>query len=392
MYKGNDRRSYEVRSRIPRVQPVRQKPSGLAILLAVVIGAALLLGAGYLGAFLATASDKKSELTAIIYQDPGKFGENLSGVSYTGSELGTVKAAELAKRSIVDIDAANAGRGSGVIIAVSAGGDGGNEDAAYIVTNSHVVEGAGNVTVTFPGGTRCDAEWAKGDATSDIAVIKVNVDCAAIGAAQAVFGQGAPQAGQQIIAVGNPLGNLGGSVAGGMIAAASRQVSIDGRTTELIQLDIALNQGNSGGGLFDLRGALIGIVNAKSLAEGVEGIGFAIPLDNVMEVASAIMENGYVPGRADEDVLKFKEVVSGGAMASGLYVSDNSGSDSVPEGALLVSADGEKISTKAQWVALIARKKANETIKIEYAKDGEVTTETITLPEKTSCDWEYRRG
>ena len=78
MYKGNDRRSYEVRSRIPRVQPVRQKPSGLAILLAVVIGAALLLGAGYLGAFLATASDKKSELTAIIYQDSGKSGENLS--------------------------------------------------------------------------------------------------------------------------------------------------------------------------------------------------------------------------------------------------------------------------------------------------------------------------
>ena len=394
MYNGGDRRSYEVRSRIPRVQPVRQKPSGLAVVLAILIGAALLVGAGYLGAFLATAGETKTDLTAVIYDDPENFGENLADFAYTGEELGAVKAAELAKHSVVDVDASDIGRGSGVVFAVSeVNGDGTGEDAAYIVTNCHVVNGAGKITVTLPGGTKCDAVWAKGDIASDIAVIKINVDCSAAGIRAAVAGTGAkPQAGQQVLSVGNPLGDLGGSVAVGWIAAEERKVSVDGGTMTLIQLDMSLNPGNSGGGLFDLRGALIGIVNAKSLAADAEGIGFAIPLSDAMSATVDIMEKGYVSGRVDTDVLRFKEVNSGGAMASGLYVSDNSGADSIPEGALIVSVADEKISTKAQWAALLRNKAVNESIKITYEKDGTVTTETITLPEKKSCDWEYRRG
>lgn len=394
MYNGNGRRSYEVRSRIPRVQPVRQKPSGLAIVLAVLIGAALLVGAGYLGAFLATAGDSKSDMTAVLYDDPTVTGEILTDISYTGEELGAVKAAELAKRSVVEIDAAEAGRGSGVVIAVSeVNADGTGEDAAYIITNCHVVKGAGEIKVTLPGGTKCDALWAKGDEAGDIAVIKIAVDCSAIGLKAAVSGTGVqPQAGQQVIAVGNPLGDLGGSVAVGYIAASNRTVMVGDRKMDLIQLDMSLNAGNSGGGLFDLRGALIGIVNAKSLAPDAEGIGFAIPLSDAVTAAVGIMERGYAPGRVDTDMLRFKEVSSGGAMASGLYVSDNSGAEVIPEGAYIVEVDGETISTRAQWVALLNEKAVNETIRITYEKDGTVSTETVTLPEKKSCDWEYRRG
>ena len=104
------------------------------------------------------------------------------------------------------------------------------------------------------------------------------------------------------------------------------------------------------------------------------------------------MEQGYAPGRVDTDMLRFKEVSSGGAMASGLYVSDNSGAEVIPEGAYIVEVDGETISTRAQWVALLNEKAVNETIRITYEKDGTVSTETVTLPEKKSCDWEYRRG
>ena len=219
------------------------------------------------------------------------------------------------------------------------------------------------------------------------------VDCSAIGLKAAVSGTGVqPQAGQQVIAVGNPLGDLGGSVAVGYIAASNRTVMVGDRKMDLIQLDMSLNAGNSGGGLFDLRGALIGIVNAKSLAPDAEGIGFAIPLSDAMTAAVGIMEQGYAPGRVDTDMLRFKEVSSGGAMASGLYVSDNSGAEVIPEGAYIVEVDGKTISTRAQWVALLNEKAVNETIRITYEKDGTVSTETVTLPEKKSCDWEYRRG
>lgn len=99
------------------------------------------------------------------------------------------------------------------------------------------------------------------------------------------------------MAIGNPLGTLGGSVTNGIVSALDRDIIIDGTTYNLLQTNAEINPGNSGGGLFNMDGNLIGIVNAKSSGENVEGLGFAIPIDDAMKVATELIENGYVTGR-----------------------------------------------------------------------------------------------
>ena len=179
------------------------------------------------------------------------------------------------------------GAGSGVII--SSG-----ESGSYIITCAHVIDGATKVKVTLKDGTQYDAELTASDSQTDIGIIKVNVNglpCAAIGDfSKVVVGEG-------VVAIGNPLGTLGGSVTNGIVSALDRDIIIDGTTYNLLQTNAEINPGNSGGGLFNMEGNLIGIVNAKSSGENVEGLGFAIPIDDAMKVAKELIENGYVTGR-----------------------------------------------------------------------------------------------
>jgi len=103
--------------------------------------------------------------------------------------------------------------------------------------------------------------------------------------------------GEMVVAIGNPLGELGGTVTDGIISAVGREISVDGQKMTLLQTNTAINPGNSGGGLFDASGALIGVVNAKSTGEDVEGLGFAIPINTAAPVISELIEHGYVTGR-----------------------------------------------------------------------------------------------
>ena len=102
--------------------------------------------------------------------------------------------------------------------------------------------------------------------------------------------------GDSVVAIGNPLGELGGTVTHGIISATQRAIQVDGATMTLIQTDAAINAGNSGGGLFNLAGELIGVVNAKISAEGVEGLGFAIPIDTAIVSINHLIKLGYIPG------------------------------------------------------------------------------------------------
>ena len=138
------------------------------------------------------------------------------------------------------------GAGSGVV--VSADG--------YIVTNNHVVDGATNIKVTLANKTTYDATVVGTDEKTDIAVVKIN----ASGLTPAVFGDSSQiVVGQDVIVIGNPLGSLGGSVTKGIVSALDRQVTIENQTMTLLQIDAAVNPGNSGGGAFDANGNLIGI-------------------------------------------------------------------------------------------------------------------------------------
>jgi len=176
----------------------------------------------------------------------------------------------------------------------------------YIITNNHVVEGADTLTVRTKAGEEFEATLIGADAQTDIAVIKIEANdlpAATLGTSSDLL------VGQRSIAIGNPLGELGGTVTIGYISALDREVSIDGVKMTLLQTDAAINPGNSGGGLFDVNGRLIGVVNAKSTGSDIEGLGFAIPIDTAKEIATDILENGHVTGRPALGV-KVSEVTS----------------------------------------------------------------------------------
>ena len=387
MYDDNGRKSYEVRSRIPRATIVK-KPSAFVVFIAVVLAGALLVGAAFIGAYVALSKLPQSTTTTVVYRDTAADLKDFTNIGYTGKEMTSEEVAAFAKQSVVEVVTESvtyagfggayitSGAGSGVIIS----------DSGHILTNYHVVEGAESITVTLPDGREEKVVWVMGDEVTDIAVIKINAqteNAAVIGSSASLV------AGQQVMVVGNPLGDLGGSVSGGIISAVDRHVTIEGKEMNLIQLDAAVNPGNSGGGLFDMRGALVGIVNAKSVAEDVEGIGFAIPVDTAYgAVASSLMEKGYVEGRVDTSVLEFSETtgITISRPSPGLYLYSSSVKTDIPDGAYIVSVDGQKIKTIEEWEAILHSKQIGETVEIEYWSGVRSGTWRLTLTQRYDYD------
>ena len=185
------------------------------------------------------------------------------------------------------------GAGSGVIFSQTG-------NAAYIVTNYHVIENADDITVRVKNNTSYKdytAEYLSGDKSGDVAVLKIYGSGEEF--STAVFGDSDKLiVGEAVVAIGNPLGSLGGTVTNGIISALDREITIEDNVMTLLQTNAAINPGNSGGGLFNMAGELIGIVNAKQSSTGIEGLGFAIPSNKVASDIKDILEIGYVTGRA----------------------------------------------------------------------------------------------
>lgn len=183
----------------------------------------------------------------------------------------------------------NTGAGSGVVCYVDE-----TAGCSYVITNNHVVEGYTAVSVVpYNSSEEITAEVVGTDWQTDLAVLRI----ATTALPAATFGNSTELVvGQQVVAIGNPLGRLGGTVTDGIIGALARRIAVEGVTMTLIQHSAPVSPGNSGGGLFNLYGQLIGIVNAKSIGSGVEGLGFAIPIDLALSRVSEIMTKGYVSG------------------------------------------------------------------------------------------------
>ena len=196
------------------------------------------------------------------------------------------------------------------------------------------------------------------------------------------------QAGQEVIAIGNPLGELGGSVTKGVVSAVQREITVDSQTMTLIQIDASVNPGNSGGGLFNMYGALIGIVNAKSIAEDVEGIGFAIPIDTAYGVAEDLMQLGYVDGRVDTEVFEFREIKMPTISLPnvGLYLKNSKVATDIPIGAYIVSVDGVQVKTVAEWKNVLNRKQPKSTVEIVYNYGSQQRVATLTLTQREGYD------
>ena len=260
---------------------------------AVAAVVALSFGSGMLGSVVAA----RTGLTGgqVVVQTVQRDENTSSQGSAAGTTLSIQDVASIVQPSVVAITTEQmvsseiwfggsyiqSGAGSGVII---------SQDG-YILTCAHVISGANNITVQLNDDTTYPATVIGQDSTSDIAVIKVE----ATGLTPAVIGDSdALVVGEDAIAVGNPLGTLGGTVTNGIISALNRQVTVENNNMTLIQTNASISPGNSGGGLFNGNGELVGVVNAKSGSDEAEGLGFAIPINSAMSTAKELIENGYV--------------------------------------------------------------------------------------------------
>lgn len=265
------------------------------------------------------------------------------------------------------------GAGSGVIIS----------DDGYIITNNHVIDGATKITVRLTSGEEYEAELIGTDAQADIAVIKIDVTnkitYAVIGNSDGLL------VGEEVLAIGNPLGELGGSVTNGIISALDRELTIDGQTMRLLQTNAAINPGNSGGGLFNMKGELVAIVNAKSSGTGIEGLGFAIPINYAYEIATELLTNGYVSGRpalgiSYIEITSYMDLMRYGVNAYGIYVYDG-GETPLENGDRIVSFGEYEVSDSASLKNAIQQFKVGDKVEIMVARSGRFTKLTVTLIE-----------
>ena len=367
---------------------------------ALVLAAAMGFAGGFVGAKFGGSGKVVIQQVAPSSTADSASGSDssITAASSSGSSLTTEQVADLVSPSVVVItteqvvysqwswygqNQVESGAGSGVIIS----SDG------YILTCAHVVDGASTITVTI-GDKDYTATLVGEDTTSDIAVIKIDAD----GLTPATVGNSdSLKVGQSVMAVGNPLGELGGTVTGGMISALNRSVTIQGsssvNTMSLIQMDASVSPGNSGGGLFNMNGELVGIVNAKSSSSDAEGLGFAIPINDAIKVAQELLENGYVTGRpylgitylAVTDAQTASQL---GVNAYGVYVvevvkggpAEKAG---LQAGDRIVSVDGTEIASKDDLGTLMQKHAAGDTLSITIARDGQMQTVNVTLGEKT---------
>ena len=349
------------------------------ILLSGVVG----FGAGYAGSHLSNNAN------VTIQQQTNK------------SNFGTVQVSDVSdivekcKDSVVEITTESAssgnsifgqyvsqGAGSGVIISKD----------GYIVTNNHVVSGATSLKVTTTDGTEYDASVVGKDSQTDLAVIKVdanNLQAATLGDSDIL------QVGDPAIAIGNPLGELGGTVTTGIISATDRQITIDDETMTLLQTDAAINPGNSGGGLFNADGNLIGIVNAKESSTGIEGLGFAIPITPAQDIITELMQNGSVTSRPALNVSLYDYTSNNQGQYSkyedGCYIVQivkNGAADKagLKQNDRILSFDGEQIQSTSDVKNVLKKHKIGDTIKMVVERDSKKITVEITLQAQTKTN------
>lgn len=255
------------------------------------------------------------------------------------------------------------GAGSGVLI-----GENERKNQSYIITNHHVIDGADKIIVRLRNGTEYEANVLCGDADFDIAVLTISaggLSYATLGSSKSL------QVGEAVVAIGNPLGQLGGTVTDGIISALDRNVIIDHHRMTLLQTNAAINPGNSGGGLFNMAGELIGIVNAKQAQTGIEGLGFAIPIDVAWNVAEDMIEYGYVTGKLnlDFEIEVYAEPFkySGYTFPSGVYIVESK-RNTLNNYDRIVSINGKEISDIYDYYNVLDTLKSGDTIQLVVSR------------------------
>lgn len=269
------------------------------------------------------------------------------------------------------------GAGSGIVY---------SEDG-YIITNNHVIEGASTINVTFNDGKSYEASLVAADSQSDIAVLKIDAD----GLTPVSFNDSdSLSVGDLAVVIGNPLGTLAGTATEGIVSGLEREITIDGKSMTLIQVSASVNPGNSGGGVFDQQGNLIGLVVAKSSGSDVEGLGFAIPSNTVQSVVKSLIENGYVAGRPAAgitivDLSSVTDAMKYGVKQTGVYIQEVTGKNAkaagLEAGDLVYMIDGEKVTSSDMLVRTIQKHQVGDKVKLTVVRGDEMKDIELTLEE-----------
>ncbi|MBR5868578.1 MAG: trypsin-like peptidase domain-containing protein [Clostridia bacterium] len=340
---------------------------------------------GFLGAWLLlkNSSIPQEPSNSVLYQSVIRTVEEDEEL---GTALTVKEVAGISSPSVVEIvteqvaynsffgQYTTSGAGSGVIL---------SEDG-LIVTNYHVVEGASTVKVILNTGKELQATVEGGDAENDLALLQVTLNGETL--TPALLGKSSTlTVGEEVVAIGNPLGQLGGTVTNGIISALDREIEIDGVAMRLLQTNAAVNPGNSGGGLFNMYGELVGIVSAKSSASNTEGLGFAIPIDHAKTIIEELVSYGYVRGRIDlgmelVEILDAKTAMYYNVTESGVYIySLEDTSLGFQPGDLILSIDGTEILTMEQFDQTIHFHKVGDTLTVSVKRrTGRNNYDTLT--------------
>ena len=269
----------------------------------------------------------------------------------------------------------------------------------YIVTNHHVIADAdeGTVVVQFYSGEEYPAAIVGTDSMNDVALLKIEAEglqTVTVGDSDEV------EVGETVEAIGNPLGDLTFTMTAGYISALDREIDVGGTMMNLLQTNAAVNPGNSGGGLFNMSGELVGIVNAKSSGENVEGLGFAIPSNDASKVAEELMTNGYVTGKAYIGVSLYYASDSYTAYRNfrnsspGLYIAqvvEGYNDDVLKFGDRIIAVDGTEVSSADDVKAIVKKCEIGSTMKFSLYRDGKLIEVDVKCyeykPEKTDVDF-----
>ena len=278
----------------------------------------------------------------------------------------------------------NAVSGSGFVISS-------NATSSYIVTNYHVINNVQDIKVFFANGDSYDATLVGGEEENDIAVLRVeqgNLQTVTLGDSDAL------NVGENVYAIGNPLGELTFTFTGGYVSAKDRSVTMsDGTVMNMIQTDTAINSGNSGGPLFDKYGQVVGIVSAKlssssSSEASVEGLGFAIPINDVKDMVTSIMENGYVTGKpnvgilmSDVDESAQRYGVPAGSEVLAILDGSCAQTAGLQVGDIITAAGDTTVSSSDALKSAIKDCKAGDSVTFTVYRSGETLTINVVLDE-----------
>jgi serine protease Do len=380
----------------PWAAPKKKKKAGKIIgrVVCAILAIAVLVGGCTISSFL-TARSWQAYYDAML---PGMIDQAvqdaMSGVQTPGTSTGPNVIVTVDGFSATEIYEKNVNSVVAVTCKLNTGGSAGTgfiiSEDGYIVTNHHVIEDAVAVYVNLANGKQYKCEVKGSDATNDIAVLKVELT----GLTPVKIGKSSEvKVGEPVVAIGNALGELSFSLTGGYISGTNREITTEGIAINMLQTDLAINSGNSGGPLFNARGEVIGITTAKysgtsSSGASIEGIGFAIPIDDVWSMIEDLRDRGFITGAylgvsvSDVNVEAQAYGVPAGAYVHEVVTGYCAAESGMQAGDIIIWVDTQQITSLNSLTRALRNYDPGDTVEITVWREGRNVKLTLTLDEK----------